>query len=141
MPPLPSPQTISRLPKEKLLEILTAPDNSMASNDDAWNARIEELKLYKDKYGNCLVPKKSRTHPQLGIWVMNQRAQYKLLHEHRASTMTPERMEALEEAGFVWSMCDHVDWDARLQELREYRDKHGDCLVPNKYPPNPQLGT
>lgn len=118
--------------------------------DKAWSARLEELKSYKAKFGNCLVPKKSRTHPELGIWVMNQRAQYKVFQEDRlsagasgnkSSTMTHERIRALEDIGFVWSMCDHVDWDDRLEELRAYKLKHGDCLVPNKYPPNPQLGT
>jgi hypothetical protein len=118
--------------------------------DEAWHARLEELKQYKANHGNCLVPKKSQTHPELGIWVMNQRAQYKLLQEDRTytnsagnskpSTMTPERIRALEEVGFVWSMCDHVDWDDRLEELREYKRQNADCLVPNKYPPNPQLG-
>jgi hypothetical protein len=41
--------------------------------DDTWNVRLEELTAYKLKHGNCLVPKKSRSNPQLGIWVMNQR--------------------------------------------------------------------
>lgn len=41
--------------------------------DDTWNVRLEELTAYKQKHGNCLVPKKSRSNPQLGIWVMNQR--------------------------------------------------------------------
>lgn len=54
--------------------------------------------------------------------------------------MTPERIDALEKLGMVWSMCDHVDWEERLEELRQYKQKYGDCLVPNKFPENPQLG-
>jgi hypothetical protein len=68
-------------------------------------------------------------------------AQYKLLKEGKPSTMTTERIRALEELGFIWSMCDHVDWEDRLEELRQYKQKHGDCLVPNKYAENPQLGS
>jgi len=54
--------------------------------------------------------------------------------------MNQERIHALEELGMVWSMCDHVDWEERLEELRQYKQKYGDCLVPNKFPQNPQLG-
>lgn len=54
--------------------------------------------------------------------------------------MTPERIRALENLGFVWSLCDHVDWEERLEELREYKKRYGDCLVPNKFAENPQLG-
>ena len=43
--------------------------------DDTWNARLDELKAYKEQHGDCLVPKKSRSNPQLGIWVMNQRGE------------------------------------------------------------------
>ena len=43
--------------------------------DDSWNVRLEELKAYKEQHGDCLVPKKSRSNPQLGIWVMNQRGE------------------------------------------------------------------
>lgn len=109
--------------------------------DDTWKVRFNDLVAYKEQYGDCLVPKKSASHPQLGIWVMNQRAQYKLLQENKPSTMTSERIEALEGLDFVWSMCDHVDWEERLEELYQYKNKHGDCLVPNKYADNPQLGT
>lgn len=30
-------------------------------------------------------------------------------------------------------------WNARLKEILNYREKHGDCLVPHTYKPNPQL--
>jgi hypothetical protein len=41
--------------------------------DDTWKIRFNDLVAYKKQYGDCLVPKKSHSHPQLGIWVMNQR--------------------------------------------------------------------
>lgn len=31
-------------------------------------------------------------------------------------------------------------WYDRFQELSEYKEKHGDCMVPQKYAPNPSLG-
>ena len=32
-------------------------------------------------------------------------------------------------------------WEDMLNRLITYRDKHGDCLVPNRYPDDPQLGS
>lgn len=32
-------------------------------------------------------------------------------------------------------------WFDRFEELKKYKEDHGDCLVPQKYPPNPSLGT
>mmetsp|Transcript_9436 Transcript_9436/g.13851 ORF Transcript_9436/g.13851 Transcript_9436/m.13851 type:complete len:531 (-) Transcript_9436:88-1680(-) len=31
-------------------------------------------------------------------------------------------------------------WNESYQELQRYHAEHGDCLVPQKFPPNPQLG-
>eukprot|EP00550_Attheya_septentrionalis_P003048 CAMPEP_0198281476 /NCGR_PEP_ID=MMETSP1449-20131203/1402_1 /TAXON_ID=420275 /ORGANISM="Attheya septentrionalis, Strain CCMP2084" /LENGTH=180 /DNA_ID=CAMNT_0043977255 /DNA_START=114 /DNA_END=652 /DNA_ORIENTATION=- len=31
-------------------------------------------------------------------------------------------------------------WNMRYRELKEYQAEHGDCLVPQKYHPNPALG-
>jgi hypothetical protein len=61
--------------------------------------------------------------------------------EGNQSSMTVERARALESLGFVWSKRDLVDWYSRLEELKQYKKEHGDCLVPNKYSANPQLGT
>lgn len=36
-----------------------------------WEERFEELKRFKDKYGNCSVPRGYQG--RLGIWVQNQR--------------------------------------------------------------------
>jgi hypothetical protein len=34
-----------------------------------------------------------------------------------------------------------LNWYARLADLIEYKAQHGDCNVPQKYDPNPALGT
>ncbi len=55
--------------------------------------------------------------------------------------MTQERIDKLESiGGWVWVARDRVDWDVRLSELQKYKKEHGDCLVPYRYPDNPQLG-
>jgi hypothetical protein len=114
---------------------------STTNADADWNARIKELQTYKDQHGNCLVPNRYPENPRLGTWVGKQRKQYKLFHEGTPCNLTYERVRALDDLGFVWTLRSLVDWDERLEELKEYRKKHGNCLVPQQYPENPQLGT
>ena len=33
-----------------------------------------------------------------------------------------------------------MDWNQRFNQLKEYKEKHGDCDVPQRYKANPQLG-
>lgn len=60
----------------------------------SWDTRYEQLTQYKSEHnGNIHVPQK---HPQLGIWVNNQRATYK------QGMLSDDRTKRLEELGFVW---------------------------------------
>eukprot|EP00978_Attheya_sp_CCMP212_P027299 scaffold91428_cov58-Attheya_sp.AAC.1 len=113
-----------------------------------WNMRYQELKEYQAEHGDCLVPSRYHPNPALGKWVRNQRnAYYVWKNEKGKSSITPERIELLEQLGFVWdarlipsTWWFDQQWNTRYQELKEYQAEHGDCLVPQKYPPNPALG-
>jgi len=106
-----------------------------------WDFRLAELVEFKKEHGNLLVPRKYQKNAQLGTWVQTQREQYKLLKNGLPSHMTEDRIEKLEAiGGWVWIARDRVDWDVRLSELQKYKQEHGDCLVPYRYPANPQLG-
>lgn len=48
--------------------------------------------------------------------------------------------EELAEATTFRSRSALSNWYERLRELYEYKEIHNDCLVPQKYPPNPALG-
>jgi len=106
-----------------------------------WNQRFIELQIYKKAYGHCNVPRTYLQNPQLGTWINTQRKQYRLLQLGQNSQMTHDRIIKLEQLGFVWSKCGKSDWSMRFQELKEYKKEFGDCLVPQRYGPNPQLGT
>jgi len=107
----------------------------------AWYDRMMELKAYKCKHGDCCVPQKYEINPSLGIWVNKQRMEYKLLQDKQKSSMTPTRLEALQNLGFVWAKRKgQATWDAKFQQLQEYKAEHGDCLIPTKYTNDPALG-
>ena len=123
---------------------------------EQWQEKFEELCKFKKKHGHCNVPGKPRrkrktpmkggdaTPPpeimMLWRWVKRQKYQYKLFKEGKQSTLSQERITALERIGITWD-CHTSTWSDRLSELAKYHSEHGDCNVPSKYPPNPKLST
>eukprot|EP00980_Cylindrotheca_fusiformis_P006910 scaffold1442_cov128-Cylindrotheca_fusiformis.AAC.31 len=81
-------------------------------HNEQWDAMFERLREYKDRYGNCLVPKRFTEDPKLGTWVETQRVQYKRLARtqdesgqeiiHPNKRLTTERLQKLESIGFAW---------------------------------------
>ena len=59
---------------------------------------FQRLVNYKEKYGDCLVPRRFKEDPKLASWVKTQRVAYK------KNNLSKEKIEALEEIGFVWSL-------------------------------------
>lgn len=112
-----------------------------SSNSTPWSERLKDLLIYKSEFGDCLVPQKYSKNQQLGSWVNKQRVEYKLMQEGKRSSMTKERIHILEKVGFMWSKnLSQPSWDSKFRELEKYKLKHGDCLVPTKYPKFPSLG-
>ena len=109
-----------------------------AHQSTQWNERYEELIRYKKEFGHCVVPYHYKQNAKLALWVKRQRHQYKLKYEGQHSTMSDEREAALEQLGFVWDSHKAV-WQERINELVEYRKKHGHCNVPAKFAENSQL--
>jgi len=110
-------------------------------HEENWAARLQELKMYVQEEGNCLVPHTYPSNPKLSRWVKRQRRQYKLMREgHPYSTMTEERMDILNAIGFIWDSHEVV-WEEKRNELVAYRKKHGNCLVPSLFKDNPSLAT
>jgi len=108
-----------------------------------WEERLEELREFRKRHKHCNVP--SRRYPQLGNWVKQQRRQYKLMMDGKASTstcMTHDRVAVLEEIGFVWHVPHAADalWGERLGELKAFQKRHNHCNVPCNFSENPQLG-
>ena len=101
-----------------------------------WEASFQELVDYKRFHGDCNVPHKYKTDPQLGSWVSTQR--------RTKETMSEERTKRLNSIGFTWKVREayvSVPWEVRFQELVDYKRVYGNCNVPNGYQPNPPLGT
>jgi Helicase associated domain len=69
--------------------------------DEDWNARLEQLREYKDAHGDCLVPHGYKVDPSFAEWVHRQRTTYAIhLKEGRVNPMVEGRMKKLEDMGF-----------------------------------------
>jgi hypothetical protein len=73
------------------------------THEATWLERMSELVEFKAKFGTCLVPTNFSENPKLGTWVHHQRRQYKLFQDGKPSHITPERIQTLQDLGFVWS--------------------------------------
>lgn len=113
--------------------------------DNQWSERFQELQAFQRQHGHCLVPYTYRENLPLARWVKRQRYQYKLFQDRqgsdpRCSTMTPERISALEAIGFVWD-SQASQWAERYQELQRFVELHGHANVPSSYQASPALAT
>ena len=107
---------------------------------DDWTKHYDELQEFKKEHGHCNVPARYAKNRRLGIWVSAQRQQYKQQMQSaapveansRGTPLTKERIELLNDLGFTWTIRSRdslgESWNQRLQELREYRAVHGNCL-------------
>ena len=114
------------------------PSRFRGSHLEKWSQRYRELVKFRKEYGHCLVPLEWPKNPSLAHWVKRQRCQYKVKVEGKHSTLTDAREMALEKLGFIWD-SHRAAWEERLNEITVFRELHGHCNVPSKYPENPQL--
>ena len=110
-----SPMTQERI--DKLNQIDFVWDASQLSgfkgkgvNEGTWDLWLADLVAYKEEHGNCLVPADYKPNKPLGTWVSGQRQQYRRCQEGKKSKITQERIDKLNEIGFVW--------DARSKRLQ-----------------------
>lgn len=115
-------------------------DFAWNAQEAAWKRHMNDLKAFKEENGHCHVPLSHTTYPKLGLWVKEQRRHYTLMQQNKASHMTEARAKELNAIGFCWDTHE-ATWLERLRQLKSYKDRHGDCLVPTHWAVNPKLGT
>jgi len=121
----------------------TPPDN------ETWQEMLAALESFKAEHGHCRVPVGWTENPKLANWVASQR------RHKKTGYLKPERVLALERIGFDWVLgkgsvqASHEKrgisptaaqiWETRFQELKQYKQAHGNCLVPQRFKENPKL--
>jgi len=96
---------------------------SSPRQEETWGRYYEQLQLFKQQHGHCLVTK---SHDKdLSKWAAQQRRLYK------EGRMIDHRLSRLEQLDFEWD-ANEAQWQKQLQKLQEYQQEHGDCLVPRR---------
>ena len=106
-----------------------------------WNEHLAKLRIFKATFGHCLVPHTFQEDQLLARWVKRQRRQYKLMKDgDKKSTMTPDRVQLLNDEGFIWDSHEVV-WRERYDQILTYKERHGHCRVPSYCKEIPQLAS
>jgi predicted helicase len=98
-----------------------------------WDEYFGQLVAYKERFGDCDVPKGWPENVSFAAWVSMQR----VLYGHKK--LSAERIARLEAVGFVWSMRDS-QWEEMFEALSAYKKRFGNCNVPQRWPENTELG-
>ena len=107
--------------------------------DDRWLAMFIRLQKYRETHGDCRVPDEWPNDPKLARWVRTQRAQ----RSH--GKLSPVRIEKLDTIVFDWQPARDIGesekrtWDEMFARLQQYREQHGDTLVPQRWKEDPSL--
>ena len=123
-----------KLPQERieLLESIGFEWDNGAKSSYQWMQLYNRLVDYKAKHGHVKIPRNFKEDPQLGQWVTNQR--------RRCSD--PSRKKLLDDIGFDWLVpSTKHSWMTMYNRLVSYKNEHGHCIVPRKFPQDPQLAT
>lgn len=109
----------------------SAVNRESRSRDENWDGRLEELKEYHARHGDCLVPHNYESNIPLALWVKRQRYQFRIKYDGRGkkSALTQVREEALNELGFVWD-SHQATWEENYSQLVAFKARHGHCNVP-----------
>jgi hypothetical protein len=111
-----------------------------------WNTRIEQMRQFKEENGHVNIP---TSHEELGDFISRQRFDYRKQQEGVKTAMSEERIKILTDLGFnfcagkPWEQSrKHVSksWDERFQELLEFKQSFGHCIVPQHSQHIPGLG-
>lgn len=99
---------------------------------EPWSILFEKLERYKERFGHASVVYRWDEDPKLANWVTRQRTLFS------QNKLSPERRQKLEDLGFVWRIQD--DWLVMYDKLKGYKEKQGDCNVPQNWGPDPKFG-
>mmetsp|Transcript_12753 Transcript_12753/g.44672 ORF Transcript_12753/g.44672 Transcript_12753/m.44672 type:complete len:481 (-) Transcript_12753:1879-3321(-) len=100
--------------------------DSAQSERATWLQRYAELKEWRDTFGHCNVPYKSRVVGELGRWVTTQRT------FHRLGILSDTRRRLLDALGFTWDLHT-TSWEEYFNLFLLFRIVHGHSNVPYRF--------
>jgi hypothetical protein len=108
-------------------------ESNIETLERQWKEMFGKLKRYKLENGNTRVPHYYKDRA-LGNWVQRQRIWYK------KDLLRQDRIEKLDEVGFVWMIADRGEidtsryedqWMEKYEQLKIFREENGHFSVPD----------
>jgi hypothetical protein len=100
----------------------------------AWKNNFQRLAEFCRTHGHCNVPFKGELR-MLAKWATRQRTK---------SQLSDEQIDLLLSIRYSWETKQEKDdaaWNAMLERLAKYKRENGNCIVPQNYNTDPELGT
>jgi len=90
--------------------------------------RVEQLKAYKEKFGNL------RVAPKVDKSLSNFCKSIRAARRNPSSSrlVTDVRIKLLDDIGFQWEVSTVTSFEERIAQLEEFKEKHGNLKVTNK---------
>jgi len=86
-------------------------------DDETWKNYVHKLQEFRKVYGHCRVSNRYQD-PSLAKWVAAMRQEYKKKQKGEHSWLTLERIDELDDLGFVWGeWCHHGYFQSTSSEL------------------------
>jgi hypothetical protein len=95
----------------------------------AWDTQLNSFKSFREQYGHSNVPPNDTKYRSLYGWMRDQRRQYALAKQGKKSNIETARVKVLDRISFCWDPLE-TRWSFQFQELREFMDEHGHCVIP-----------
>ena len=93
----------SKLTQERI-DQLEAVGVDWDAQEALWQSKFELLRQYKQAHGHCRVPAKYEIDGvKLGLWLQNQRLQYKKHSQGKTAYLSQARIDALKAIGHDWN--------------------------------------
>mmetsp|Transcript_9288 Transcript_9288/g.16170 ORF Transcript_9288/g.16170 Transcript_9288/m.16170 type:complete len:376 (+) Transcript_9288:71-1198(+) len=145
-------------------------NNPRAFQHGTWEQKYSELAKFHSEHGHCEIRKEANTvlyrwcnlQRQLNAEVsgtkvemgpsarkscgwaeevsvdQQKRREGKKTAEYKK--VWEKRKAKLDKLGFIWRKRSRTSWEDRFVELKQYKEEHGSCKVPQHYEQNKQLG-
>lgn len=91
--------------------------------DAMWLEKYNELVKYKEEHGHCYVPFNLKETKSLTLWMVRQ------VYLKRTNKLSEQRIQMLDDIGFVWDRVQNISFEDRVASLKEYKKKFGTCNV------------
>jgi|Transcript_97035 hypothetical protein len=103
-----------------------------------WIYKYEQIQLFREIFGHCVIPQRYSNDPTLGSWVSTQRFFLKNLRLNFGRNALLKKLEfsLLSPKNFYFLSL----WNKHYLELCYYKKVYGHCNVPGKFSCNNSLG-